>query len=100
MVFGYVVYKIIFPNGKIYVGSDTQRGGHSIDYFGSWSSQLVAKDFTKEELTDFTVRKVILFESNDVSEVRRMESEFIRELRSNDPLIGYNQTHKPHPAIF
>lgn len=94
MPFGYVVYKIIFPNGKIYIGSDTQRNGHNINYIGSWSNRLVERDFTKEELVDFTIRKVILFESNDVDEVRRTESKFIRELRSNNFSMGYNQTHR------
>jgi hypothetical protein len=93
MSFSYVVYKIIFPNGKIYVGSDTQRNGHNINYFGSWSNQIVERDFTKGELADFTIRKVILFESDNISEVRKVESKFIRELHSNDLLIGYNQTH-------
>ncbi|SPA23709.1 conserved hypothetical protein [Cupriavidus taiwanensis] len=37
-------------------------------------------------------------ESDDKMEVRRMEIETIPALRSNDPAIGYNQTHrKPSP---
>lgn len=87
----YVVYKITFPNGKIYIGSDTQREGHHINYFGSWSSQLVERDFTKEQLLDFTIRKEILFESNDKKEVLKKEGEMIRELKSNEEGIGYNR---------
>ncbi|MFC0038496.1 GIY-YIG nuclease family protein [Actinomadura rayongensis] len=89
-----VVYRITYPNGKIYVGSDTTG---SANYFGSASSDLIAQDFTREELRDFTIRKEILWESQDAadSEVRRMEGEFIRKLRSNDPSIGYNRTHRP-----
>ncbi len=92
MSLNYVVYKITFPNGKIYVGSDTQRGGHYINYFGSWSSKLVEKDFTKEQLLDFTIRKEILFESDNKKEVLKKEGEMIRELKSNEEDIGYNRT--------
>lgn len=94
-VFMYVVYKITFPNGKIYVGKDEGGSGHTLHYFGSWSDELVAQDFTREQLSDFSVRKEILFESNCKTEVRKVESVMIRELRSNDPAIGYNQTHRP-----
>lgn len=92
--FFYVIYKITFPNGKIYVGKDEGGAGHSLRYFGSWSNELVAQDFTREQLSDFTLRKEILFESSSKEEVRRVESMMIRELRSNDPAIGYNQTHR------
>ncbi|SEF14572.1 MULTISPECIES: GIY-YIG nuclease family protein [Pseudomonadota] len=93
MHFKYVVYKITFPNGKIYVGKDEGGLGHSLRYFGSWDNALVAQDFSKAELSDLTLRKQILFESESKEEVRRMESEFIRSLRSSDPVIGYNRTH-------
>ncbi|MFA5745616.1 MAG: GIY-YIG nuclease family protein [Candidatus Paceibacterota bacterium] len=94
MSFNYVVYKLTFPNGKIYVGIDTQKDGHHINYFGSWSNELVEKDFTDEQLCDFTIRKEILFESTDKEEVRRKEGKYIRELHSNETEIGYNQTCK------
>lgn len=38
-----VVYKITYPNGKIYVGQDVTD---SINYFGSVDSKLLAVDFT------------------------------------------------------
>lgn len=94
MLFRYVVYKITFPNGKIYIGKDEGGQGHSLRYFGSWDNALVEKDFTKADLLDLTLRKQILFESDDKQEIRRKESEFIRTLKSNDPAIGYNQTHR------
>lgn len=94
MLFNHVVYKITFPNGKIYVGKDEGGAGHSLNYLGSWSNTLIEQDFSKAELQDLTLRKQILFESADKLEVRRMESEFIRSLKSNDPEIGYNQTHR------
>ncbi|MDZ7891570.1 MAG: GIY-YIG nuclease family protein [Rhodoferax sp.] len=93
-LFRYVVYKVTFPNGKIYVGKDEGEPGHSLRYFGSWDNALVEQDFTKAELLDLTLRKQILFESDNKLEIRKKESEFIRSLQSNDPEIGYNQTHR------
>jgi hypothetical protein len=85
-----VIYKITYPNGKIYVGKDLTD---TLRYFGSPSSSLIERDFTRDERRDFTVRKEILWESDSApdTEVNRMEVEFIRALRSNDPAIGYNR---------
>ena len=85
-----VVYKITYPNGKIYVGKDLTD---SINHFGSASSDLIAEDFTREERRDFTIRKQILWESKSAadSDVNQKEVEFILKLSSNDPAIGYNQ---------
>jgi hypothetical protein len=85
-----VVYKITYPNGKIYVGQDLTD---SINYFGSASSEFIAKDFTREQRRDFTIRKELLWESETATkqEVRKKEVEFILAFRSNDPAIGYNQ---------
>lgn len=88
-----VIYKITYPNGKIYVGKDLTD---SINYFGSASSKLIAKDFTRDQRRDFTVRKEILWESGTASDadVNQKEVEFIRQFRSNDPSVGYNQWPK------
>ncbi len=88
-----VIYKITYPNGKIYVGKDLTD---SINYFGSASSDLIAQDFTREQRRDFSIRKELLWESESASdtEVNQKEVEFIRQLRSNDPAIGYNQWPK------
>ena len=84
------VYKITYPNGKIYVGKDMTD---SINYFGSADSTVIEKDFTVEDRLDFTVRKQILWQSDSApeSEVNQVELAFIRELNSNDPDIGYNR---------
>ncbi len=84
-----VVYKITYPNGKIYVGQDRTN---SINYFGSPNDSYIAKDFTKSERQKFTVTREILWESENAqqAEVTRKEIEFILSLRSNDPAIGYN----------
>jgi len=85
-----VIYKITYPNGKIYIGQDRTD---SINYFGGASSELIAKDFTREQRQDFTIRKEILWESETATsaEVTVKELEFILALKSNDPAIGYNR---------
>ena len=87
----YVIYKLTFPNGKIYIGKDVGGNGHSLRYFGSWDNDLVMTDFTDEQLRDFTVRKQIIFGSSDKNEVSKKEFEFIKEYNSNDYNIGYNR---------
>jgi hypothetical protein len=84
-----VVYKITYPNGKIYVGQDVTD---SINYFGSASSTLIARDFTRDQRRMFTITREILWESETASnaEITAKEIEFINALRSNDPAIGYN----------
>jgi hypothetical protein len=56
-------------------------------YFGSADSKLIEHDFTREERRDFVIRKEILWESNTASaaEMRRVEIEQVRLLKSNDP---------------
>lgn len=88
-----VIYKITYPNGKIYIGKDLTD---SINYFGSADSELIEKDFSREQRRDFTIRKEIIWESDVASdrEVSAKEIEFIRVLRSNDSDIGYNRWPK------
>ena len=85
-----VIYKITYPNGKIYVGKDLTD---TIDYFGSPDSALIAADFTREQRRDFMVRKEILWgsESATNAEVSRREVELIRALQANNPAVGYNR---------
>lgn len=85
-----IVYKITYPNGKIYIGMDLTG---SLTYFGSPNPKLIAEDFTEDERRDFTIRKEILWESETASaaEARAKEVELIRLHRSNDPAVGYNR---------
>jgi len=86
-----VIYKVTWPNGKIYVGSDLTD---SITYFGSPDMRLIEADFsTREARQDMTVRREILWESEAASraEVLRKERELIIALRANDPTVGYNR---------
>ena len=52
-----VIYKIIYPNGKIYSGKDLTD---SINYFGSASDKLIEKDFSREERRSFTSLMIII----------------------------------------
>jgi hypothetical protein len=92
-----VVYKITYPNGKIYVGKDLTD---SINYFGSASDELIACDFTRDQRRDFSVRKEVLWESESASdsEVSQKEVEFILALAANNPAIGYNRWPRYVPS--
>ncbi|BBX44707.1 GIY-YIG nuclease family protein [Mycobacterium cookii] len=85
------VYKITYPNGKIYVGLDVTG---TLAYFGSPSNrgkEQIAADHIDQRL-DLTVRKQILWESETATdaEARAMEVKLIRETGANNPAIGYN----------
>lgn len=87
------IYRIIYPNGKIYIGKDLTG---SINYFGSANSDLVSQDFTYEEAKTFTITKEILWDSETATdaEVNKKEVEYIQLYNSNNPLIGYNRWPK------
>ena len=91
------VYKVTYPNGKIYIGVDHLDLKGS--YFGSPSRSTgreIDADFTPDELRDFTIRKEILWELEDASKVEAMkvEAESIQRLQSNNPAVGYNRSPK------
>ena len=93
------VYKITYPTGKIYIGKDSVG---SARYMGSPDLELINADFTKlpkAQRLDYTVRKQILWESEDASEAElsAKEVELIRKHQSNDPAIGYNRWPKFKP---
>jgi hypothetical protein len=85
-----VIYKITYPNGKIYIGQDRTD---DIRYFGSPNRDLIEKDFNRHQKRDFTINKEIIWESETatIEEIYQMEIEKIIEFRSNDPIIGYNR---------
>lgn len=66
-VFHAVVYRITYPNGKIYVGQDRTN---SINYFGSASAALIAADFSSEQRKSFTVTRDILWEADAATEAQ------------------------------
>lgn len=90
------IYKITYPTGKIYIGKDS-IGSHR--YFGSPDMDIINEDFQnlpEEICKDYTIRKQILWESEDCneSELSQKEIEYIRKFQSNNPDIGYNQWPK------
>jgi hypothetical protein len=90
------VYKIIYPNRKIYVGM-CLRG--IINYYGNAACHLLERDFSKAQLADFTIRREILWASETAGNlwVRKVERDFILEFQSNNPAYGYNQLPKFKP---
>lgn len=98
------IYKITYPTGKIYIGKDSVG---SYRYFGSPDIQVINQDFAtlpQSIRQDYTIRKQILWESEDCSEAQlsAKEVEFIHKFRSNDPEVGYNRWPKfnnPAPDI-
>lgn len=87
------IYKITYPNRKIYVGMDLTG---TFTYFGSPSAsakERIAADHADQRL-DLTVRKQILWESEAATdaEVRAIERQYIREAGANNPAVGYNLT--------
>ncbi|WP_444961687.1 hypothetical protein [Nocardiopsis sp. M1B1] len=94
-----LIYKITYPNGKIYVSSDVTDS--RLTYFGSPSKDLLRRDFDPEELLDFTIRKQILWQSETATngEVRRRENVLIVEHGANNPKYGYNQLPRYREAV-
>ena len=85
------IYKITYPNGKIYIGKDLTN---TLNYFGSADSSIIEKDFSEIEKKCFIIKKEIIFESLDTKEINVREVEFINKFKSNDPKIGYNKWPK------
>jgi|TARA_B100001964_G_scaffold96912_1_gene108512 hypothetical protein len=91
-----VIYKITYPTGKIYIGKDSVG---SYRYFGSPDMDVINSDFKhlpEEIRKDYSVRKQILWESEDCTELElsNKEVEFINQYQSNNPAIGYNRWPK------
>lgn len=87
------VYKITYPNGKIYIGKDLTG---TLTYFGSVDSKYIEVDFSPEQRRVFQVTKEIIWESSDAPDelVNAKEVELIRSFGSNNPSIGYNKWPK------
>lgn len=85
------VYKITYPNGKIYVGSDLTG---TVTYFGGPTAQERIRADLHEHLHDLTARKQILWESETATKAvtLAMEIMLIRETGANNPAVGYNLT--------
>jgi hypothetical protein len=88
-----IIYKITYPNGKIYIGKDLTN---TFRYFGSPNSKLLEADFTEEQRKDFTIRRQVIWQSSEATdeEVNRKEVELIIEYQANNPKVGYNRLPK------
>lgn len=88
-----VIYKITYPNGKIYIGQDLTD---NLTHFGRASSQLLAHDFSREERRNFTIRKEILWESATATdeEVNQTYLDLVQSYQADNPAIGYNHKMK------
>jgi hypothetical protein len=85
------IYKITYPKGKIYIGQDSNN--LFTTYYGSCEENYIQKDFTYEELQEFTIKKTILWVSDDAdqNELDQKETEMILKYKSLDKDIGYNR---------
>jgi len=85
------VYKITYPNGKIYIGSDMTD---SYNYCGSPRSQELM-EYLKSIKDDIIIHKQILKDYPEGTiteqELHIEEKKFILEYKSNNPEIGYNK---------
>ncbi len=96
--YGYV-YKVTFPNGKIYVGRDTAETAE-FDYYKYMGSPILkAKQLMHAEMSPLlnerrtlTVTKEVLYEAREctVAHIKQKERDFIALLRSTDRAFGYN----------
>ena len=93
------VFKITFPNGKIYIGSDTARTAR-LDFFKYFGSPLKAKTEMLSELGEYldgelayVLKKEILHSEKDVrvGDILSIEQKFISSLHAKDPEVGYNR---------
>jgi len=84
------IFKITFPNKKIYIGKDLTG---TLTYFGSFDPHYVKADYKNVKTPCFTLKKEILWESEtaDDEDVARREAAYIRIFDSDNPKIGYNR---------
>jgi len=94
------VFKVTYPNGKVYVGSDLTG---SISYFGSPGDKAkarIAADLGAQGCREFAVTKTILWECETATkaETLAVEREWIIRLGANDPDLGYNGSPSIRPT--
>ena len=84
------IYKITYPNGKIYIGQDVME--RFLTYFGSGDTDYIQKDFSLDQMKNFTIKKEMIWsgEGLSVQELTRKEHELIVSCGANNPETGYN----------
>jgi hypothetical protein len=97
-----IIYKVTFPNKKIYIGLVSSHSTRWPCYFGSVHPYYVEQDFTPDELAHFTLTRDEIWASETAmhSDALKKETELIKEYQSNDPKIGYNRRPKFPGAIY
>ena len=84
------IYKITYPNGKIYIGSDMTD---SYNYCGSPHAEELMK-YLKSIKDDIVIHKQIIkdYPKGTITEkeLHVEEVNFIHKYQSNNPEIGYN----------
>jgi putative N-acetylmannosamine-6-phosphate epimerase len=92
------IYKITYPNGKIYIGQDRTD---DVNYFGSAHSETIRADFTKKQRRDMTIRKQIIVERRNttVQTLNALERAAIEKWNSADPAVGYNRSPRGRRTV-
>jgi hypothetical protein len=86
-----VIYKMTYPNGKIYIGKDLTG---TVSHFGSSDGRLIESDFTPEQIRDLTIRKEILWQSERATDREVNQRRSVHPVRSGrmiqrlDPTAG------------
>ncbi len=93
------VFKVTFPNKKIYVGSDTAKEAKE-DYFKYFGTPRKGKHQMLCDMESFltskepyVIKKEILYSKHDVkiAKILKIEQEYIKSLNAKNPEIGYNR---------
>lgn len=88
------VYKITFPNGKIYIGIDYSEQACPWQYLGSSSNKQLQIDchHFRQQHKQWVIKQEILFESTTCTkaQLRQIEHEKILYYQATNPDIGYN----------
>jgi len=93
------VFKITFPNKKIYIGSDTASTAR-LNFFKYFGTPQKAKTEMLSEMGEYltgskayVLKKEILHaqENVRVGDILQIEQQFIKALNAKDPSVGYNR---------
>lgn len=93
------VFKITYPNEKIYIGSDTARTAQ-LDFFKYFGSPQAAKADMLDDMGEYlsgskpyVIQKEILHVEQNVrvGDILQIEQQFIKSLNAKNPDIGYNR---------
>jgi hypothetical protein len=94
-----VVYKVTYPNGRIRVGHDVteQTIESSAASMRSWSPRISRESSAR--ISPGARRSSGRSDSATDEGLTRRKLEFVRELRANDPAVGYNRKPKFKPEV-